>query len=181
MRMVLDESVFGRRCFWMNFFSHLDESVPNNQGLARRSSHVCHVVLTSLVVSFVFTLSPLSFIDSLEPLPWHLFSNAHYLDLRSWLILCGMGSTAPHLLSHAGRYSLIENRNDMTWSRSSFMPLQLRHCAQCALPCSPTKQGWTHQRHSLHEKRNPTICASLLVCRTWATPKMSFAPQSCLG
>ena len=28
--MFLDESVFGRKCFWMSFFfSHLDESVPN--------------------------------------------------------------------------------------------------------------------------------------------------------
>ena len=27
--MVLDESVFGRKCFWMSFFCNLDESVPN--------------------------------------------------------------------------------------------------------------------------------------------------------
>ena len=27
---VLDEMVFGRKCFWMSFFfCHLDESVPN--------------------------------------------------------------------------------------------------------------------------------------------------------
>ena len=27
--MFLDEIVFGRKCFWMSFFSNLDASVPN--------------------------------------------------------------------------------------------------------------------------------------------------------
>ena len=32
--MVLDESVFGRKCFWMSFFfSKLDEIVPNREPL----------------------------------------------------------------------------------------------------------------------------------------------------